>query len=171
MDDAWIARRSAGGLYAKLVEPLLPMSQTPLPTRRAFLGQVSLAASAALLWPRHLRGADSAPEKRLGIALLGLGGYATHEIAPALQVTRYCRLTGVITGTPSKGVAWKRKYDLPARNVYSYDTMHQIADNPDIDIVYVITPPRHASGFRGGCGEGRQARHLGKAAGPDRARM
>ena len=108
-------------------------------SRREFVGQVSLAAAAALAWPRGLHGAT--PEKKLGVAVLGLGNYARGEIAPALEVTKYCRLAAVITGTPAKGVAWRKRYDLPAKNVYSYATMAQIADNPDIDIVYVVTPP------------------------------
>jgi predicted dehydrogenase len=29
---------------------------------------------------------------------------------------------------------------LPERSVYSYETMERMADNPDIDIVYVVTP-------------------------------
>ncbi len=115
-------------------------SNHPL-SRRAFLGQVSLAATAALVLPRRLRGAEAAAPKKLGIALLGLGGYATYQIAPALEVTQYCRLAGVITGTPAKAAAWKKKRGLPERSVYSYDTMDRIADNPDIDIVYVVTPP------------------------------
>ncbi len=119
------------------------MKSTPSLSRREFVGQASLAAAAtaaALALPRTLWGAG-APEKKLGIAVLGLGNYATHEIAPALDVTKYCRLAAVITGTPAKGVAWRQRYNLPEKNVYSYETMGRIADNPDIDIVYVVTPP------------------------------
>ncbi|HWA87127.1 MAG TPA: Gfo/Idh/MocA family oxidoreductase, partial [Opitutus sp.] len=108
-------------------------------SRREFIGQASLAAAAALALPRRLRGAAS--EKKLGVAVLGLGNYATHEVAPALEVAKYCRLAGVITGTPSKGAAWRKRYDLPEASVYSYETMARVADNPDIDIVYIVTPP------------------------------
>ncbi|HVU25607.1 MAG TPA: Gfo/Idh/MocA family oxidoreductase [Opitutus sp.] len=108
-------------------------------SRREFVGQVSLAAAAALVLPRGLRGA--APDRKLGVAVLGLGNYATHEVAPALEVAKHCRLAAVITGTPAKGAAWRKRYELPEGNVYSYETMARIADNPDIDIVYVVTPP------------------------------
>ena len=118
------------------------MKKSPVSlSRREFVGQVSLAAAAALAWPRRLRGADAPGGKKLGVAVLGLGSYAKGEIAPALEVAKYCRLAGVITGTPSKGEAWRKRYDLPARSVYSYETMARVADNPDIDIVYVVTPP------------------------------
>jgi glucose-fructose oxidoreductase len=110
-------------------------------SRREFVGHLSLAA-AALALPGRLRGAaDPSDRKKLGIALLGLGGYATHQLAPALRETRFCRLAGIVTGTPAKAESWRRRYDLPEHSVYNYDTMDRLADNPDIDIVYVVTPP------------------------------
>jgi glucose-fructose oxidoreductase len=113
---------------------------SPVLTRRKFIGRLSIA-SAALTLPRHMRAAESTPTKKLGIALLGLGSYATYQLAPALRETKSCRLAGVITGTPAKAAHWQKRYELPARNVYSYETMDRVADNPDIDIIYVVTPP------------------------------
>lgn len=78
--------------------------------------------------------------KKLGVALCGLGSLSTHQIAPALQKTQHCRLAGIVTGDPEKGKKWREQYNLPERSVYSYDTMERMADNPDIDIVYVVTP-------------------------------
>jgi len=57
-----------------------------------------------------------------------------------LRLTQHCHLTGVVTGTPAKGEQWARDYGFPAKNVYSYETMARLADNPDIDMVYVVTP-------------------------------
>ncbi|WP_266205645.1 Gfo/Idh/MocA family protein [Pontibacter kalidii] len=79
-------------------------------------------------------------QQKLGIALVGLGRYATHQLAPALQETEHCYLAGIVTGTPAKAAEWKRKYNLPDKNIYSYDTYDQIADNPDIDIIYIVLP-------------------------------
>ncbi len=76
----------------------------------------------------------------LGVALLGLGSYSTHQLAPALQLTKHCRLVGIITGTPSKVPTWQERYGIEDKNVYSYDTMAQLVDNPDIHVVYVVTP-------------------------------
>lgn len=116
------------------------MNSTYRPSRREFVGQLSLAAAAALALPRGLRGAAPGG-KKLGIALLGLGGYAGGQLAPALLRTEFCRLTGLISGTPSKFASWREKYNVPEKNCYTYDQLERIADNPDIDIVYVVTPP------------------------------
>lgn len=82
-----------------------------------------------------------AGERKLGVALLGLGRYATGELGPALRETKNCELVAVITGTPAKGEKWKAEYGLKPSNIYSYETMDRIAENKEIDIVYVVTPP------------------------------
>jgi glucose-fructose oxidoreductase len=97
------------------------------------------AAGAAVL-PR-LFGQSGAPRRKLGVALIGLGGYSTGQLGPALRVTQFCELRGVVTGDAAKGRRWARDYGFPESSVYSYDTMDRIADNPDIDIVYSVTPP------------------------------
>ena len=59
---------------------------------------------------------------------------------PALAKTKHCKLTGLITGTPAKRQKFGSLYGIPERSIYSYDDMHRMADNPDIDVVYVVTP-------------------------------
>jgi predicted dehydrogenase len=79
-------------------------------------------------------------QKKLGIALVGLGSYAGGQLAPALQQTEHCRLAGIVTGTPSKIPSWKQQYNIPDANVYNYQNFDTIKDNKDIDIVYVVLP-------------------------------
>ena len=104
-------------------------------TRREALQSMAVAGAAAAWTPRGL-----AQERKLGVALVGLGYYAGHLLAPALQLTRHCRLAGLVSGTPAKLEEWQRKYAIADANVYSYDDFHRIADNPDIDVVYIATP-------------------------------
>ncbi|WP_266369129.1 Gfo/Idh/MocA family protein [Tellurirhabdus rosea] len=78
--------------------------------------------------------------RKLGIALVGLGSYSANQLAPALQQTKNCQLTGIVTGTPSKAEEWMKKYNIPKENVYDYKTFDRIADNPAIDVVYVVLP-------------------------------
>jgi len=84
--------------------------------------------------------------KTWGIALCGLGKYSTHQLGPALKLTKNCKLTGIITGSPKKIPKWQSEYKIPDGNVYSYDTMAEMVNNPDIDIVYSVTP--HGLHFR-----------------------
>jgi predicted dehydrogenase len=78
--------------------------------------------------------------EKLGIALVGLGYYSEHQLAPALQETEHCYLTGIVTGTPSKISQWQSKYSIPDSNVYNYQNFDSIKGNKDIDIVYVVLP-------------------------------
>ena len=43
-----------------------------------------------------------APRETLGVALVGLGNYATGQLGPALRHTQCCALRGIVTGTPAK---------------------------------------------------------------------
>lgn len=97
--------------------------------------------SAAILSSLPLASAACAsPQKKLGIALLGLGSYSSGQLAPALQETQHCYLAGVVTGTPEKEKVWAEKYDIPKGNIYNYENFDSIAENDDIDIVYVVLP-------------------------------
>ncbi len=113
-------------------------------SRRAALHQLFLGATVLLSGTTltQARSAPLAPQetKPLGIALVGLGNYSTNQLAPALQHTKLCRLAGIVTGTPEKAKQWQEKYHIPDKNIYNYQTFDRIADNPDIDIVYVVLP-------------------------------
>ena len=107
-------------------------------SRRRFLGQLS-AAGALALAPRPLLAAEP-PGRKLGVALVGLGRYSTGQLGPALKLTAHCRLAGVVTGSPEKGRQWAAEHGFPVSAIYDYGSMAKLADNPAIDIVYVVTP-------------------------------
>jgi len=121
-------------------------------TRKKFITDVGLSTLALPLLSSFSNCNNPSEEKsqnhimtqkqkgKLGIALVGLGNYATNQLAPALQQTEHCYVAGIVTGTPSKIDTWKSKYSIPDANVYNYQTFDTIKDNPDIDIVYVVLP-------------------------------
>jgi predicted dehydrogenase len=75
----------------------------------------------------------------LRVAIMGLGSYGT-RVAEAMEKCKMAKLTGLISGTPSKMKNWQTKYNVPDANCYNYENFDQIKDNPEIDAVYVITP-------------------------------
>ncbi len=107
-------------------------------TRKNFLFKAgSAVAVSAIGFPSII-----IPKKKekLGVALAGLGNYSTNWLAPGLLETRHCELRGIVTGTPSKIPVWQEQYGIPDRNVYNYESMHEMANNPDIDVVYIVLP-------------------------------
>lgn len=109
--------------------------------RRHFLYTSSLAAGAlALGLPTQSAARSKRPKDKLGIALVGLGYYSRDLLAPALQETEHAYLAGIVTGTPEKAKTWREQYKIPEKNIYNYDNFDRIADNPDIDVVYIVLP-------------------------------
>ncbi len=96
----------------------------------------TLAGTAALASPLDWLAAD----RKLGVALVGLGNYSAGQLAPALQQTKYCQLAGIVTGSPAKAAQWQKQYGIPVKNCYDYKTFDRIIDNPAIDVVYVVLP-------------------------------
>jgi predicted dehydrogenase len=108
-------------------------------SRRRFIRDVSLGT--AMLAPGlSTIAAYTAPERKLGIALVGLGSYSTYQLGPALQQTQHCYLAGIVTGTPAKERLWAEKYNIPVKNIYNYNNFDEIAHNKNIDIVYIVLP-------------------------------
>lgn len=107
-------------------------------SRRTFLKQTGSAlAISAIEFPNIM---IPQSKEKLGVALVGLGSYSTGRLAPGLQQTEHCELRGIVTGSPEKIPEWQQRYGIPDGNVYNYENMHEIANNGDIDIVYVVVP-------------------------------
>jgi predicted dehydrogenase len=105
-------------------------------SRRGFIQSMSVGLATSISMPKinAIYGG-----RKLNIALCGLGRYAGF-MAEGLENAQYCRLAGIITGTPEKAKTWQKKYNIPSKNCYDYQNFDQIASNPDIDVVYIILP-------------------------------
>lgn len=110
--------------------------------RRKFLGSTAIGMTGLALSAHSFASLDNTSQKKkLGVALVGLGYYSTDLLAPALQLTQNCYLSGIVTGTPSKEDKWREQYKIPEKNIYNYENFDTIADNPDIDVIYIVLPP------------------------------
>ena len=112
--------------------------------RRQFLQKLGISALALHITPKTWANAPVkhykiAEGRVLRVAIMGLGSYGT-RVAEAMQSCTRAKVTGVISGTPSKIKDWQAKYNIPDKNCYNYENFDHIKDNPDIDAVYVITP-------------------------------
>ncbi len=110
-------------------------------SRREVIKTLAVGSAAIILSPGSLLACTQKQKNKLGVALVGLGYYSTDLLAPALQQTKNCYLAGIVTGTPSKAETWKQKYNIPDKNIYNYQNFDSIANNADIDVVYVVLPP------------------------------
>ncbi|MDO6435332.1 Gfo/Idh/MocA family oxidoreductase [Flavitalea sp. BT771] len=110
-------------------------------SRRRAIKTIAAGGGILLLSPKTIFSSSRNYKDKLGVALVGLGYYSTDLLAPALQQTKHCYLAGIVTGTPAKAEAWKKKYNIPDKNIYNYQNFDSIANNSDIDVIYVVLPP------------------------------
>ena len=115
-------------------------------TRRNFLQKLTGSLIALPLLSKHeylesFKGIHDKPYDGplLRVAIMGLGSYGT-RVADAMQSCTKAKLVGVISGTPAKITTWQAKYNIPEKNCYNYENYDNIKNNPDIDVVYIITP-------------------------------
>jgi predicted dehydrogenase len=109
---------------------------TIIGTRRAVLGGIGAGfATNALGMPAWAQG-----RRKLGYAIVGLGNYATNQIMPRMQDCAFAELRGLVSGTPAKLEKFGAQYGIPGTHRYDYRNYDRIADNPDIDLVYVVLP-------------------------------
>ncbi|MBC8065667.1 MAG: Gfo/Idh/MocA family oxidoreductase [Chlorobia bacterium] len=96
------------------------------------------ASGLAVSMPRLFQEPSAKP---VGWAILGLGGYATNQILPNMKFCKLSKPVALISGTPAKLERLGAEYGIDAKNRYTYDQMDAIKDNPEIEVVYIITPP------------------------------
>src|SRR5579863_10571992 len=115
------------------------MSTNPF-SRRTFLAGTAAAFGAAMVHP--LLGDDAPPpDKKIGIALVGIGSLSTGQLIPALRgMTKYCKCVAFVTGHRERNLPVAAKLGIAPEHVYTYDNFDTIKDNPAVDVVYVVLP-------------------------------
>ena len=78
--------------------------------------------------------------KQVGFALVGLGSLAINQLMPAFARCRYAKLVGFVSGRPDKAKQLAQMYGVDAKNIYNYDNYDRLAENPAVDVIYVVLP-------------------------------
>jgi len=95
-------------------------------------------------WPNWGELPDSPPPApkpgSVGVAVVGLGGYAIGKAMPALAAADGTHVAAVVSGNPEKAAAVAAAYGVPEDAIYSYDTFAQIAQDDRIEAVYIVLP-------------------------------
>ena len=127
----------------------MPTRLDPDLSRRRFLQTASGALMAAPLASAASRTASAQvpniklpemPGKKLGWALVGLGSLSINQIMPAFAKSQQSKLVGFVSGRPEKAKHLAQIYGVDPKNIYTYDNYDSLANNPDIDVIYVVLP-------------------------------
>jgi len=77
--------------------------------------------------------------KPVGYAVVGLGAISQQAVLPAFANSKNARLIAVVSGDPLK--AEKLAAEFHAPNHYSYAKYSECLKNPEVEAVYIATPP------------------------------
>src|ERR1700683_5354571 len=77
--------------------------------------------------------------KRVGYAVVGLGSISQVAVLPAFAHSKKAKLIAVVSGDKTK--AAKYAQDFNAAQACTYNEFSQCLDNPQVEAVYIATPP------------------------------
>ncbi len=143
------------------------MPHTPI-SRRGFIeatgalaATLTTTASATTPFPRpQLKGLPlpggvrlpATPPRRkredsVGIAIVGLGGYALNQIMPRIDQAERMHIAALVSGNPAKLAQVGDAYGVPTDARYSYADFDRIAADDRIQAVYIILPTAFHADF------------------------
>jgi predicted dehydrogenase len=111
-------------------------------TRRDFARALGTAAALSSL-PSLSKSQDQSPNaagQKLGYCIVGLGRISLDHFMPACTQSQKSQVVALVSGHRDKAEKTAAQYNVPAKNIYSYQNYDEIADNRDIDAVYIALP-------------------------------
>ena len=126
---------------AGTIGPLLSSPAFGQAAQRESPDRIDLPPVAAPTEPREtLPEPADGPSRRVGFAVVGLGRLTLARLMPAFGETRHCRPVALVSGERDKALKLARQYDIRENAIYDYRNFDRIADNPEIDVVYIVLP-------------------------------
>ena len=78
------------------------------------------------------------PGERMRWAIVGLGTFGVGQVIPGFRDARLSRITAFVSGNPDKARDLGARYGVS--RLYNYDNFDSIADDDQIDCVYIVLP-------------------------------
>ena len=126
---------AGGSLAAGVVGAASAAPSIPTPTIRFEAIQEPKTEPPGEIKPLPLE-----PGKRIGYALVGIGHLTMEALVPAFAKTQYSRITALVTGDRAKGLHLAKSLGLADTAVYDYAGYERLADQADVDAVYIVLP-------------------------------
>src|SRR5579863_1141909 len=77
--------------------------------------------------------------KQVGYAVIGMGALSQAAILPAFAHSKRAKIVALVTGDKEKGTSLAQQYK--AQHVFSYEEFTRALQLPEIEAVYIVTPP------------------------------
>jgi predicted dehydrogenase len=102
-------------------------------TRRDLV-RLAIAGAASRLAPAQNT------DRPFRYCIVGLGRISMQHFMPGTKLSKYSRVTALVSGHRDKADKMAAEYGVPPKNIYSYANYDAIADNREIDAVYIALP-------------------------------
>lgn len=134
-------KRSGTGMAALLMAgasgPVLAAASTPGAPNSV---KLSLIQDPNTEQAENTPDPNAEADRRVGYAIVGLGRLSLNQILPALSASKYSRVVALVSGDTDKAKKIARQYDVKESAIYNYQTYERLADNPDVQVVYIVLP-------------------------------
>jgi predicted dehydrogenase len=110
-------------------------------TRRDFSRLSALAALSGAL-PRVGAQTDDSQSsgRKLQWGIVGLGRISMDHFMPGVALSKTGKITALVSGHREKAEKQAAMYNVPSPSIYSYENYDEIAQNKEIDAVYIALP-------------------------------
>ena len=90
--------------------------------------------------PEKTPGPSEAQPQRVGYAVVGLGRLSLNQILPAFGKSKYSKPVALVSGDREKARKVAAQYGIRDNALYDYTTYDQLAQNPEVQAIYVVLP-------------------------------
>ncbi len=126
---------------ALALTPALTAQQSPQASRPNQQDDVQLSQlHASTEQPEKIPGPFESTPQRTGFAIVGLGRLTLGEILPAMGKSKYCKPVALVSGDREKARKVAAQYGIKETALYDYTTYDQLAQNPEVQVIYVVLP-------------------------------
>jgi len=78
--------------------------------------------------------------KKVRYCVVGLGRISLQHFMPGTKMGSLGEITALVSGHRDKALQYAKEYGVAESSIYSYEDFDKIADNPNIDAVYIALP-------------------------------
>ena len=83
---------------------------------------------------------QSSSGRKLRYCIVGLGRISLQHFMPGCKMSQQSQVVAVVSGHRDKAEKTAAEYGVSAKNIYDYKNYDEIAQNSDIDAVYIALP-------------------------------
>ncbi len=109
-------------------------------SRRSFATRIGAGVGALQLGRNRAEGQTGNTGRKLRYCIVGLGRISLQHFMPACKMSQHSQVTAFVSGHRDKADKYASEYGVQAKNIYDYKNYDDIANNPEIDAVYIALP-------------------------------